>query len=225
MSNTLILLSGLLSDKSVWSNQVTSLQNICDIQVIDFLEEDTSHKMVEKILDIAPPTFDLAGHSMGGWLALEVAKVAKERIHKLCLLNTTARKDTPQKLQQRYKMIDDVKNGLFIDVATQIANKFVFNQAVKPIVLDMFLRVGPQAFINQQQAMIMHDECLSVLKQIHCPALVIHAQQDQNFNLAMHEEMAAQLQTKVQVVEPSGHMSIMEVPDKVTDLMRNWLIY
>src|SRR5574337_1325742 len=215
MSKTLILLSGLLSDQSAWSYQAEKLSDIRDIQVIDFKDENTPQKMVEKILANAPDTFDLAGHSMGGWLVLEVYKVAKDRINKLALLNTTARLDTPEKLQHRYNMIEDVNNGLFIDVATQIADKFVFNQSIKPSVLNMFLRVGPQAFINQQQAMIMRNECFSVLEQIDCPTLIVHAEHDQNFNLEMHQEMANILKSDVKIVKNSGHMSIMEVPEAI----------
>lgn len=61
--------------------------------------------MVSSVLKQAPLKFALAGHSMGGWLALELMKTAPERVTKLCLLNTSAQSDSAQKQLYREEMI------------------------------------------------------------------------------------------------------------------------
>jgi len=40
----------------------------------------------------APPRFALAGHSMGGYIAFEIARQAPDRVAKLALINTQARR-------------------------------------------------------------------------------------------------------------------------------------
>ncbi|MGC1182108.1 alpha/beta fold hydrolase [Legionella sp.] len=220
---SLILLPGLMSDKTIWQHQYQHLQNIANIKIVE-LNEDSSEKMVTNVLDHAPKQFALAGHSMGGWLALEIMKTVPNRVTKLCLLNTTARNDSLEKHSHRKCMIEAVNNGQFLQIANKIATNFVYNQMIKKDVLNMFLRVGKQVFINQQTAMINRDECISILPNITCPTLVIHAQKDNNFSIEMHEELAHNiLNAKLELVKDSGHMSPMEKPQAVTALMRYWL--
>lgn len=222
---TLILLPGLLSDKALWRHQTHHLGDIAHIKVIE-LTDNSSESMISTVLKHAPKQFALAGHSMGGWLALEVVKAVPERIIKLCLLNTTARSDSSEKYLNRKKMIEAVNQGQFTDVANNITNHFVYHQVVKKDILDMFLRVGQQTFINQQTAMMNREECISTLPNILCPTLIIHAQQDKNFSKEMHEELTYHIpHAQLAIVEDSGHMSPMEMPQAITTLMRYWLTY
>lgn len=48
--------------------------------------------MADHVLDVAPQRFSIAGHSLGGWVAQEVAARAPERVSKLFLCDTWARK-------------------------------------------------------------------------------------------------------------------------------------
>ena len=180
--------------------------------------------MVQSILEQAPPRFALAGHSMGGWLCLEVFKADPSRVIQLCLLNTTSREDSNEKDQRRREMIDSVEKGEFESIVAKIVDRFVFNSIVKAEVEQMFLAVGAQAFINQQKEMIGRKKCLSILTSISCPTWVIHSREDRNFSLEEHQELVQRIQgAKLAVIEDSGHMSPMEMPQAVTALLRLWL--
>jgi pimeloyl-ACP methyl ester carboxylesterase len=222
MKLPLVLISGLLSNRSLWSHQTSHLSDIASIQVIS-PSQDTPKKMIEAILDEAPPKFALAGHSMGGWLCLEVMRAAPSRVSRLCLLNTTARMDSEEKRIARQQMILKTENGQFREVVKELVEKLVFNPLVKNDVEKMFLEVGKDAFIHQQRAMIVRNECQSILPTIKCPVLVIHAAQDKNFKLEEHEELVHQMQNaKLAIVENAGHMSPMEMPQAITALLRSW---
>ncbi len=225
MKTPLVLLSGLLSNQFLWQHQTHHLSDIASIHVISPAQE-TPGKMIQAILDEAPSTFALAGHSMGGWLCLEVMRAAPSRVSKLCLLNTTARMDSEEKKIRRQKMILKAEKGQFQEVVDEIVEKFIFNPLVKNDVRKMFLDVGKEAFIHQQMAMIKRCECQSILPGISCPTLVIYATQDKNFSLEEHQELANQIQNaKLALVEDSGHMSLMEMPQAMTALLRFWLTY
>ncbi len=87
----------------------------------------------------------------------------------------------------------------------------------------MFLEVGKEAFIHQEKAMLARHESQSILPTIQCPVLVIHATQDKNFSQEEHEELAHQIpNAKLAIVEKSGHMSPMEAPQAIADLLRSW---
>ncbi len=222
MKPHLVLISGLLSNESLWQHQTRHLSDIASIQVIS-PSQDTPKKMIQAILDQAPPKFALAGHSMGGWLSLEVMRAAPSRVGRLCLLNTTAREDSEEKKLARQQMIQKAENGQFHEVVKGLVEKLVFNPRVKEEVEKMFLKVGQEAFIHQERAMLARNECQSILPTIRCPALVIHAAQDKNFSQEEHEELVNHIpHAKLAILEDSGHMSPMEVPQAVTDLLRSW---
>ncbi|MDR3623619.1 MAG: alpha/beta hydrolase [Chlamydiales bacterium] len=225
MKTPLVLLSGLLSNEVLWQHQISHLSDIASIQIIS-PSQDTPEKMIQAILEKAPLQFALAGHSMGGWLCLEVMRAAPLRVNKLCLLNTTVRMDVKEKMLKRKEMILRVKQGGFQEIVKEIVEKFVFNSLVKNDVEKMFLEVGRDAFMNQQLSMISRRESQSVLATITCPTLVIHAMQDKNFSLEEHEELVNLIQhAKLAVVEDSGHMSPLEMPQAITALLRFWLTY
>lgn len=219
----LVLLSGLLSNERLWQHQTAHLSDIASIRVF-CPSQNTPEKMVRAILDQAPPQFALAGHSMGGWLCLELMRRAPARVTRICLLNTTARMDSEEKKGRRQKMILRAEQGHFLEIAKEIADEFVFNRLVKSDVEKMFLDVGPEAFIRQQQAMLMRGECQSILPTITRPTLVIHAARDKNFSLEEHKELASRIPgAELAQIDDSGHMSPIERPQAVTALLRLWL--
>ncbi len=223
MREKLVLLSGLLSNQTLWRHQINHLSDLATIQVIS-PSQSSAEKMVENILDQAPPKFFLAGHSMGGWLCLEIMRTAPSRVQRLCLINTTARMDSEEKRNKRQTLIKQAEEGGFTEIVKEIADKFVYNSEMKNQVETMFLEVGKEAFIHQEQAMLARDESQSILIKITCPTLVVHAAQDKVFTLEEHQELTAQIQNaELAVVENSGHMSPLEMPENITALLRTWL--
>jgi pimeloyl-ACP methyl ester carboxylesterase len=219
----LILISGLLSNEYVWLHQVSHLSQLASISVA-CPTENTPEKMVQAILNKVPPVFALAGHSMGGWVCLEIMRVAPARVSKLCLLNTTARSDSDEKRAKREEMILGAKQGRFHEIVEEMASYFVYNPHLKEGVKEMFLSMGAEIFIQQEEAMISRRECLSILPSIGCPTLVIHAAKDKIFSLEEHEELATKIpNAKLAVIEDSGHMSPLEMPQAITTLLHCWL--
>lgn len=225
MKTSLVLISGLLSNKLLWSHQVEHLNDIAEIQVVS-PTQDTPDKMVQAILDEAPDNFALAGHSMGGWLCLEMMRAAPSRVRKLCLLNTTARSDSAEKKSKREQMIQKAENDQFQEVTEELTNRFVFNSHVKKAVEKMFLALGKEIFIQQEKSMLIRKECQSILPTIACPTLVIHSAQDQVFSYADHMELVSHIpNAKLAMIEDAGHMSPLEMPQAITSLLRYWITY
>ncbi len=220
----LVLVTGLLSDKTVFRYQVEQLKNLADIVVVELTDVATPAAMVEKILRVAPERFALAGHSIGGWVVLRLMKIAPERVLKLCVLNTAARGIEPEEFAARQTVLTRVQNGEFQQIANETAEKFTFNTVVKKDVLKMFLQVGEQALINQTRAMMIREDLIHILPEIHCPTLVIHSTEDKRFALTDLEEVANNIKNaKLAVIDDCGHMSPMERPEAITVLLRDWL--
>src|SRR5579864_3978190 len=102
----LILLPGLLCDAALWRPQVEGLAALAEPEIMDLTRDDSLGAMARRALAAAPPSFALAGLSMGGYVAQEIMRQAPERVTKLALLDTSARADTPERLAQRRGFIE-----------------------------------------------------------------------------------------------------------------------
>ena len=76
----LALLSGLLCDRGIWEPQIAALAGVATIHVPDFSRLDTIEGMAREVLAQVPGEFAAAGHSMGGRVALEILRLAPERV-------------------------------------------------------------------------------------------------------------------------------------------------
>ena len=79
----LYLIPGLLCDRSIWKQQVEALEPLGEISIPDLRGIDRIPTMAQRVLDRAPAKFSLAGHSLGGRVALEIVRQAPERIERL----------------------------------------------------------------------------------------------------------------------------------------------
>src|ERR1700733_4137734 len=96
----IVLVPGLLCSAEVFVPQVAALWPFGPVTVASTLEGKTMSEIAAAILATAPPSFALAGISMGGYICFEILRQAPERILKLALLDTSARPDTAEQSKQ-----------------------------------------------------------------------------------------------------------------------------
>ena len=70
----LLLLPGLVCDRAIWAPLLPALAPHAQCSVADYGRLDSLAAMAAHVLATAPPRFALAGHSMGGRVALEVMR-------------------------------------------------------------------------------------------------------------------------------------------------------
>lgn len=230
MSQPLILIPGLLCDEALWAHQSDFLADMADITVADVTRDDSVGGMADRILDAAPDSFALAGLSMGGYVALEIMRWAPARVARLALLDTSARADTPEQLSRRRGLIELAAKGRFKGVTPRLLPLLIHpdrqaDEALAGAVMKMAERVGQDAFLRQQKAIMGRPDSLADLGRFDLPVLVLCGRQDALTPVERHEEMAAAIPgARLCIVEESGHLSPMEQPHAVTALMRDWLL-
>jgi len=231
MSNKvpLILLPGLLCDDALWQNQIKSLKGIADCRVANLTQYDNMAALARDVLASAPPQFALAGLSMGGYVAFEIMRQAPERVLKLCLLDTSARADTPDQSQRRRLLLSMSKAGQFKGVTPRLLPMLIHpdrlqDHDVTDVIMAMAERVGREAFHNQQTAILNRIESLPYLKSIHCPVQVIGGAEDTLTPPDIVREIANGIPgSRFNVIERCGHLSPLEQPEAVTQVMQKWL--
>ena len=88
----LVLVPGLMCDSAVWEPMLALLAPVVQCQVVDHRSADSITTMARQALDAAPHAFALVGHSMGGRVALEMLRLAPQRVLRLALLDTGSRR-------------------------------------------------------------------------------------------------------------------------------------
>ena len=85
---TIVLLPGLLCDASTWDAQQKALKPHADVRIGDFSQLDSIEGMARSALALADGPLVAVGHSMGARVAMEMVRLAPERIEKLVLIDT-----------------------------------------------------------------------------------------------------------------------------------------
>ena len=185
--------------------------------------------IARRILAEAPLRFALAGHSMGGYIVLEMFRQAPERIARLALLNTSARPETPEAAERRRGWITEVKAGGYRAVMDRLFEKFVHPALARDahlhrIVLDMADDVGPDAFVWQLEAIMTRADSRPTLAQIKCPTLVLTSDTDNMVPNEMSTEIAAGIAgAKLVTIPDCGHLPQLEKPQAMTEALLDWL--
>jgi pimeloyl-ACP methyl ester carboxylesterase len=218
-----------LCDAALWRHQVDNLGDIADPVVADMIQDDSFSAMARRALDAAPARFALAGLSMGGYVAQEIMRMAPERIERLALLDTSARADNEEQTARRRGLIELAQKGEFKGVSPRLLPTFLHpdrltDTELTDAVLAMAERVGRDAFLRQQKAIMARIDGREDLRRIKCPTLILCGAEDVLTPLKLHEEMAERIpDARLVVVPRCGHLSTMERPEEVTAALREWL--
>lgn len=224
MKPTLVLLSGLLNDTALWQYQITALAKDFRIVVPKLTGQETVAGLAQHVLQGAGPQFALAGLSMGGYVALEVMRQAPARVTQLALLDTSARPDTPEQTARRRVSIAAAEGGNFKGVTQRLLPSLISpsrlaDETLKQIIMDMAGRVGNQAFIRQQKAILSRPDSRPFLPAIRTPTMIICGEDDTLTPPSYAAEMADAIpNASLHLLPQCGHLATLEQPEAVNAL-------
>lgn len=223
-----------MCDGAFWAPWLPALPPTLAGQVVDYRDADTITAMAELALRVAPPQFALAGHSMGGRVALEVVRLAPERVQKLILMDTGYLALAPGDKGETEK----AGRMALIAVARKDGVRAMCRQWVKGMVhpqriddaelvgpiIDMFARKTADRFERQQRALLERPDASPVLQGLGVPTLLLCGRQDTWAGVAQHEAMQALApHAEMSVIEDAGHMVLMERPQRAIDALNKFL--
>jgi len=227
--STVVLLPGLLCDEDVWRGPMQRLSERHDVVCAGFLDHGSIEEMARHVLARAPERFSLAGHSMGGRVALEIAARAPHRLQRLALLDTGFRPARPGEAEGRSRLIRIALEEGMAALARHwlppmLAPRRARDSALMARLTAMVERATPRLFQRQIGALLTRPNAHRGLPAIPCPTAVIVGRLDAWSPLAQHEEMAALIPDAwLSVVEDCGHMSPVEQPDAVAEALVAWM--
>jgi pimeloyl-ACP methyl ester carboxylesterase len=233
---TLLLLPGLLCDAAAWEPQREAFAATHRIVIADYGDADSLPEMARRALaqvgdletDVA-----IAGHSMGGRIAFEVWRLARERVGRLALLDTGAHPLADGEAGERERagrmaLLGIARRQGMRAMAAEWARGMVHPDRIDgPVfeaVLDMFERKTPEIFAAQIDALLGRADAAPLLRTIDVPTLFATGAEDAWSPPAQHAQMQRAVRSsRLAVFAQCGHMSTIEQPDAVNRALADWL--
>lgn len=228
----LILLSGLLSDDTPWVDVAARLSAACSVRIISFADCSSIAEMAQRVLAQAPEHFALAGHSMGGRVALEVWRRAPRRIAALGLFNTGVAPRRPEEAAGRARLLKIAQERGMSALAAEWLPPMMAGAATtagQRSILQRLTRMveGQTAasFAAQIQALLNRPDAEPLLRTIDVPTLLLSGLQDTWSPISQHRRMQSLIPGSILAeIADAGHMAPIEQPDAVADALRAHLM-
>ncbi len=226
MPAPLMLLPGLICDARIFAAQVIQF----DATAVDgFGTQSSLTKMARHVLNIGPSRFSLLGHSMGGRVALEVLRMAPDRVEVLALLSTGIHPARAGEAEKRFRLRDIGRShgpGALVEqwLPPMVAPHRHGDTELMQSMREMCINAGVDAFEAQITALLARPDAEPLLARIECPVLIAVGSMDVWSPPAQHAAMAAAIpNAKFVIIEGAGHMLPAEAPQALNEAICEWL--
>lgn len=225
---SLILISGVACDDALWACQTASLQDVAAMRCVT-PDRETIEANAADILASAPDRFAVAGHSMGGYVALAVQRAAPERVERLALIGSGASVEQPDQNAARMTLIGLVRERGYDAMLAKLVPAMAGSDArADPEMMRgldaMVRRAGAERFIRQQLCVAGRPDPMPALSRVTVPMIAIAGAQDRIIPPEQGAAAAAAVRgARFTLLEGCGHIAPVEKAGIVTDLLRAWL--
>lgn len=190
-------------------------------------QEPTLAQMAEQALQHVSRPAVFAGLSMGGYILMEILRQAPHVVDGAIFMDTKGTADEPAGRTQRLHIADEVlAAGHTRDLADAMLPKLLgaTTMAQRPDVVDTVRgwieQAPPEAVASAQRAMADRPDSMPTLRQYEGPAVVLWGSEDVISPKSDQQAMlAAMPQASAREIPDAGHLTAVEAPDAVSDVL------
>jgi pimeloyl-ACP methyl ester carboxylesterase len=233
----LVLVHGYPLDHTTWNEVVPLLKNDFDLILPDlrgFGQSDVvelQYKIVDMAADINSLLDHLgiektaiAGHSMGGYVALAFVRAYVERTLGLGLVSSQAPNDSPERKQGRYEAAAEVMKSGVKPVADSMSAKLSPDERVQAFVRDLIAAQRPAGLAGALKAMAERVDSTSDLYGFQFPVVLVHGEADELIPIQRAREIKAAIPNATLIeLLGIGHMPMMENPQATASTLKKML--
>ena len=200
------------------SAQTASREYTMNDYAKDILRELDSRKIEKAVF---------AGLSMGGYIVFALARMARERMKGVILIDTRETADTPEARKGRYDTIEKVKSGGVRVVVDAMLPKMLTPAAPQEMVdgaRKIMMESSPAGVVHALRAMAERPDSSDILPQIDAPALVVVGDSDTITPPADAERMAKNMRdARLVTIRGAAHLSNFEQPQQFNEAVTAFL--
>ena len=214
---TILLIPGLLCDQTVWQPLQAALS--AESHVPDVSTKDDIRQIAEDCLNTYSGDLHIAGHSLGGRIASEIAHQAPDRVKRLALLDTGMHPLAEGERDMREMVVQmayDKGMGVLADVWLP---GMVYRDTPELMyqLREMIMSKTPEQHERQIKSLINRPDAAQYFADIACPVLLMTGEHDKWSPVYQQEAMLKLLKNgRLSVVPDVGHFSLLEDADAVS---------
>ncbi|MEK7389275.1 MAG: alpha/beta fold hydrolase [Elusimicrobiota bacterium] len=165
------------------------------------------------VLETVPGSAAFVGLSMGGYVAMAIAREAPQRVDALVLCDTRAEPDTNETKAKRAASIDFIRSH-GIDAFSELFFKdSVAQPRVRQTLRDMASKTSASAAMAALSALAARPDAMPGLSKIRVPTAVFVGAQDTITPLPLAETIRSRVAgAELHIIADAGHFSNMENP-------------
>jgi len=235
MGMPLVLLHGYPLDHQSWNLVSPLLEDTFDLILPDlrgfgqsttvdsqFTVEDFASDIAGLLDQLGIEKAAIAGHSMGGYVALAFTKRFPERVIALGLVSTQTPADPPDRKEGRYKTAGDVAEKGISGVVETMTPKFTNDEKIQIVARESMERQKPAAFIGALKAMAERSDTSSLLAGLHIPVVIIHGDADALIAVDRAREVRAAVPQAYYVeLNGVGHLPMLEAAHGTAEALKH----
>lgn len=229
VKENLVLIPGSLCDERVWGNQRRDLADVANIYIPHLHGYNSLVAMAEAVLAEAPENFALAGFSMGGRVALEIWRLAPERITRLALIDASVHPVAEGEAERRRPQIELAKKDGMAALAEWWNPKIVHPSKLEDaeymaLLKDMAMTFSPDDYEKEVQALLNRPDPRGLLGSIDVPVLILAGEQDPLSSPERNRAIAEAIPgARLLLLAGAAHFPTLEQPHEVSSALREWL--
>jgi len=182
--------------------------------------EEMAAPLLKLLEEEAPAGALVAGHSMGGYLALTLARLAPQRILGLGLCSTQAVDDSPERKNARLASARQLPQEGIAALAQNMAAKLSADPGHFNALREIISRQSPVSAAQALLAMAARPNLTPVLTQFAGPVVLLHGLEDILIPVSRAEEMlAAQPAARLTRLPGVGHLPFWEAPAETAEAL------
>jgi pimeloyl-ACP methyl ester carboxylesterase len=226
---TVLMIPGLICDGHVWATTKAVLDKAGQAcAVADVTTQSSITDMAQSLLDNHKGLLLPVGHSMGGRIAMEMARIAPDRLQGMALLSTGMHPLKPGETEKRKRMIALARDQGMAALAERwlpgmMAEGLVPDPTVMKGLTDMVLRMTPEIHERQLRALIGRPDATKTIGDFKGQMLLVVGRQDQWSPVSQHEAIKALCpQASLSIIENAGHFVPVEQPGETAARISDW---
>jgi pimeloyl-ACP methyl ester carboxylesterase len=175
------------------------------------------------------PRAVIAGMSMGGYVGLALAEIAREKVAGLAMINSQCFADTEEARKGRRELIQKVRErGPSVAAQAAIPKMFAASRTSDPdfqrFVIQGADAAGIEGISWALEAMARRTDRSHILTDALYPTLVLHSDDDQFIPVEKARKMSElNPATHFVSLKNAGHAAAIEAPDEVANTLRKFL--
>lgn len=227
LATQLVFLHGFGEDERVWTDflpfHTFSFPVICPAYA-EWIDCATLAEYARKIVSSLPlaDDFILVGHSMGGYIALEIASQFPDRVKQVVMLHSTFVADTEEKKINRDRTADLLeKKGTAFFIGPFLPNLFAtVSQELIATLAERYRTLPAAGLIAATKAMRDRSDFTTFVQTSNIPFLFILGEQDA---LISPESITRFVKKSVVILPNVGHQGTYEAPKAVAEAINQFV--